>query len=330
MDPGLTDTMSRFFGILPAVESVSTVFYDPFIDPHPGGPYNGTINSDAERENTMVRIVSDTSTLYSSAQAEAAGFHVSPLSVTIDGKTYREFDEITAEAFVAVIRRGHMPTSSQPAIGEVAELYDRFPGDEILNIAMAAGLSGTCQSAQAAADLCAHPENVTVINSRTLCGPHRYLVELAAGLARAGHTLQQIRETVEEKMDTAKSYLVPADLDYLRRGGRLSPLVSHVGQAVNLTPVMTQTDDGTRLTIAGIRRGYAHAVKYIVKALEKAGVGAGWRVYISHADAPDKAEQALSALKAAMPEAHCEIHPLSPAFITQGGPGCVAVQYIQA
>ena len=276
----------------------------------------------------MVRIVSDTSTLYSSAQAQAAGFHVSPLSVTIAGNSYREFDEISAEDFVAIIRQGHMPTSSQPSVGDVAALYDQFPDDQILNISMAAGLSGTYQGAAAAADLCAHPENITVINSRTLCGPHRYLVELASRMAQAGHTLQQIVAVVEEKMDTAKSYLVPADFDYLRRGGRLSPLVSYVGQAVNLTPVMTQTDDGCRLTIAGVRRGYNHAVKYIVKALEKAGVGGGWRVYISHADAMDKAQQAQKALQDAMPEAVYEILPLSPAFITQGGPGCVAVQYL--
>ena len=278
----------------------------------------------------MIRIVSDTSTLYSSAQASQAGFRVSPLSVTINGQTYREFDEISTEEFVAIIRQGHMPTSSQPAIGQVAALYDEFPGDEILNISMAAGLSGTYQSAVAAADLSGHPGDITVVNTRTLCGPHRYLVELATRLVQEGHTVKDIVAKLEEKMSTAKSYLVPADFDYLRRGGRLSPLVSYVGQAANLTPVMTQTDDGTRLTIAGIRRGYGHAVKYITKALEKAHVGKGWRVYISHADAMDKAQQALKTLKEAMPEAIFEILPLSPAFITQGGPGCVAVQYIRA
>ena len=49
-----------------------------------------------------------------------------------------------------------------------------------------------------------------------------------------------------------------------------------------------------------------------------------------HAGALDKAQQTLSALKAAMPDAYYEILPLSPAFITQGGPGCVAVQYVKA
>ena len=36
----------------------------------------------------MVRIVADTSTMYSTTQAREAGFEVAPLSVTIAGKTY--------------------------------------------------------------------------------------------------------------------------------------------------------------------------------------------------------------------------------------------------
>ena len=277
----------------------------------------------------MVRIVSDTSTLYSTAQAEAAGFAVAPLSVTIAGKSYREFDEISSEEFVEIIRQGHMPTTSQPAIGEVVDMYNRYPEEEIINVTMALGLSGTYTSAVAAAQMCDHADKISVINTRTLCGPHRYLVEKAVQWAKEGHTRETILEKLNAIMYTAKSYLVPADFDYLRRGGRLSPLVSYVGKAANLTPIMTQTENGERLTAASIRRGYSHAVKYIVEQLKKAGVGAGWQVQISHAGALDKAEQALKALKAAMPEAEFRIYPLSPAFITQGGPGCVAVQYNQ-
>ena len=278
----------------------------------------------------MVRIISDTSTLYSTTQAKEAGFAVSPLSVTIAGQSYREFDEIDSTRFVEIIRQGNMPTSSQPAIGEVTALYERYPGDEIINIAMAHGLSGTYTSAVAAAQLCDNADKITVINTRTLCGPHRYLVEKAVQMAKEGCSVETIKAWCQEKMDTAKSYLVPADYDYLRRGGRLSPLVSHVGKMAGLSPVMTQTDDGTRLTVASIRRGFPHAVKYIVEQLRKRGVGEGWRVYISHAAVPEKAELALKKLSEAIPGACFEIIPLSPAFITQGGPECMAVQYIQA
>ena len=276
----------------------------------------------------MVRIVSDTSTLYSSKQAEEAGFFVAPLSVTIGGETFREFDEISSDRFVEKIREGNMPTSSQPAIGQVAEVFERFPEDEILNISMAHGLSGTYTSACAAAELVEGGDRITVLNSRTLCGPHRYMVENAVRLAKEGKTKAEILADCERLMQTDKSYLMPDDFEYLRRGGRVSSLVSYVGRAAHLAPVMTQTEDTTQLTIAAVRRSFDQAIKYVGKCLEERGVGKGWRIYITHAAAMDKAQRAHEILVKEFPEAVFEILPLSPAFITQGGPRCVAVQVI--
>ena len=276
----------------------------------------------------MVRIVSDTSTLYSPTQAREAGFAVSALSVTIAGNTYREFEEISSRQFVDIINQGHMPTSSQPAIGEVTALYEEYAGEPILNIAMADGLSGTYRSAVAAAELCENAD-ITVINTRTLCGPHRYMVQRALEMAQAGETRDTITAWLNERMDSAKSFLIPADFDYLRRGGRLSPLVSQVGKMVGLAPIMTQTDDGCRLTVASIRRGYNAAIKYVAEYLQKKNIGAGWRVYIAHAADEAKVELTLNKLTEALPGATIEVVDLSPAFITQGGPGCLAVQYVK-
>ena len=276
----------------------------------------------------MVRIVSDSSTLYSPTQAREAGFAVSPLSVTIAGNTYREFEEISSRQFVEIIHQGHMPTSSQPAIGEVTGLYEQFAGEPILNIAMADGLSGTYRSAVAAAELCDNAGDITVINTRTLCGPHRHMVQTALAMAKAGADKDSIVAWLNSRMDSAKSYLIPADFDYLRRGGRLSPLVSQVGKMVGLAPIMTQTDDGCRLTVASIRRGYNAAVKYVAEALQKKGIGEGWRVYIAHAAEADKVELTLKTLTQALPGANIQVVDLSPAFITQGGPGCLAIQYV--
>ena len=276
----------------------------------------------------MIRIVSDTSTLYSPAQAREAGFAVSPLSVTIAEKTYREFEQISAREFVDIIHQGHMPTSSQPAIGEVTGLYEEFAGEPIVNIAMADGLSGTYRSAVAAAELCDNRENITVVNTRTLCGPHRYMVQKAVEMAYAGESLENILSWLNRRMDSAKSYLIPADFDYLRRGGRLSPLVSQVGKLVGLAPIMTQTDDGCRLTVASIRRGFSAAIRYVAEQLQKKEIGAGWRVYIAHAAGPEKVDLAVKKLRETLPGAAIEVVDLSPAFTTQGGPDCLAVQYV--
>lgn len=277
----------------------------------------------------MVRILADSSTLYSPAQAQAEGFDLTPLSVTIDGRSYREFVDITPNAFLEKIAQGHMPTSSQPAVGDVLALYEKYAGDEILHITMADGLSGTYQSAVAAAELCREEIPVEVVNSRTLCGPHRCLVQYAARQARQGASRAEILQQVEQRMRTEKSYLIPADFSYLRRGGRLSPLVSYVGQAVRFVPLLTLTEDSRQLTLAGVKRTFLQAVDFIARSFVAHGVGENWRITISHAGVPAQARQARALLSRIFPRAEIEILPLSPVFITQGGPGCVAIQTIR-
>lgn len=277
----------------------------------------------------MVRIISDTSTMYSSTQAQDAGFAVSPLSVTINNTSYKELNEITSDEFVSLIGEGHMPTSSQPALGDVMALYEDSGDDEVLNIAMADGLSGTYSTAVAAADCVENKERITVINTGTLCGPHRYMVEAAAKLAKAGATLEQIKQKVHELMETDISFLIPSDFDYLRRGGRLSPLVSLVGKTIKLAPVLTQSKDGRQLVMSGVKRSFKQAIIHVSKELKEWGVTRGWRIYITHAAAPGLAEAAKAQLQEIFSGSTFEIHPLTPVFITQGGPGCVAVQAIR-
>ena len=276
----------------------------------------------------MVRIVADTSTMYSTEAARAAGFDVAPLAVTIAGKTYKELDEIQLEEFVSIIGQGHMPVSSQPALGDVIAMYERCGDNEVLNISMADGLSGTYSTAVAAAQ---NVENgkIEVINTGTLCGPHRYMVEAAAKMAQAGATLQQIKDKVHALMETDLSFLIPSDFDYLRRGGRLSPLVSLVGKTIKLAPVLTQSKDGRQLVMSTVSRSFKLGIKHVIKELKEWGVEQGWRIYVVHSAAAGLAEAARAQLQEAFEHATLEVLPLTPVFTTQGGPGCVAIQVVK-
>ena len=277
----------------------------------------------------MVRIVADTSTMYSTAQAHEAGFEVAPLSVTIAGKSYKELDEIQLDEFVGIIGQGHMPTSSQPALGDVIAMYENCGEDEVLNIAMADGLSGIYSTAVAATQNVDNADKIEVINSGTLCGPHRYMVEVASKMAKAGATLQEIKNKVHALMETDISFLIPSDFDYLRRGGRLSPLVSLVGKAIKLAPVLTQSKDGRQLVMSTVSRSFKLAIKHVAKELKEWGVQKGWRIYVVHAAAPGLAEAARAQLTETFANATLEILPLTPVFTTQGGPGCVAIQVVK-
>ena len=278
----------------------------------------------------MIRIVSDSSTLYTKAEAEAIGIDIAMLSVTVNGKTYREQEEIKTEEFIHIIHQGHVPSSSQPAVGEVLDIYNKYPQDEMLNITIADGLSGTYQTACGAASMAQTPERITVFNSRTLCYPQRVLVLRALDLAKKGFDVHAIIAELEKLLHTAKSYLIPRDFDYLRRGGRLSPLRANIGKLIKLAPVMTPTEDGRQLTRLSLQRSFKRAVQAVANDMKSFGVDAGYQIAISHAMAGDLLGTASQIIGKAFPGIKILTFTLTPAFTVQGGPGCVAIQAIKA
>lgn len=277
----------------------------------------------------MIKILSDSSSLYSKTEALAHGFDISFLAVTINNKTYKEFEEIQTEAFISLINEGHMPTSSQPSIGEVLDLYNTYEEDELINISMADGLSGTYNSACMAKDMATNPDRIHVINSKTLCGPQRYLVDLAVTLARLGKSCEEIKAEIHHAINHTKSYLIPNDFDYLVRGGRLSPLMGKIGGLIKLVPVTVLSEDGKTLESFTKTRSFKKAITKICEAMKEDGVNSHYKIYISHAMREDLAKEAETILLDSIEDADIEVKLLSPAFTTQGGPGCVAIQWIK-
>ena len=276
----------------------------------------------------MAKIITDTSALFSVEEGAGLGVGVLPLSVTLNGQTYREFVDISSEKFLELLKKDGIPTSSQPSIGAVLEMYNRFPEEELLVLCMADGLSGTYQSACSAAKLADSPENITVINTGTLAGPHRYMVEKAAALAKEGLSVAQIVPQLQSSLENNKSFLIPNDFSFLKRGGRLTPLAAAVGGMLKIVPVMTQTEDRGKLEKFAMKRTFPAAIDAIAASLDKMGVTDHYKLYILHADAMELAEKARLLLAGHFPNVQQEILSLSPVFITQGGPGCLAVQVV--
>ena len=275
----------------------------------------------------MIRIITDTSTLYSPAEGKELGIDVNALSVSVAGKNYTEFVDMFADEFVKIVRAGNVPASSQPPVGLVIENYEKYPNDDIINICMADGLSGTYQSALGAIEGLPHQDHIHVINSRTLCGPHRYFVQETLKNIQAGLSLEKVLEKLNYQIDHTRSFLLPQDFDFLRRGGRLTPLAAKALGFLKIQPIMTQTEDGRRLESYGMGRTFMGAIKNLVNEFGKLEGNENYRVYISHADVLGQAEKAKEAFLKQFPNLRVEILDLSPAFITQGGPSCVAVQW---
>lgn len=125
-----------------------------------------------------MRIIADSSTLYSPAEGEKLGVTIIPASVIIKDESYKDFEDISSEGFLDYIEAGNIATSSQPAIGDVLQVFEESD-EEILFLSIGDGLSGTYQNAAGARNCVENHEHIHVVDTRTLAGPQRYLVNKA-------------------------------------------------------------------------------------------------------------------------------------------------------
>lgn len=266
----------------------------------------------------MVQIITDSSVLYAEEEARKAGFEAVPLCVHIGDLEGRDL-QIDMKEFYHRIEAGQIPMSSQPPIGEVVDLYEKYQDSEIINIAIADGLSGTYYGACSAKEMVENRNKITVFNSRTLCGPHRYMVEVAQKMKKAGKSVSEILEWLEQAAQKTESFLIPQDFSFLKRGGRLTPVAAALGSVLKLKPVMKLTGDGTRIDKFFVKRTMSAAVHGIINYLKEKGIGSQHIFYIVHAAAQEEAENIRSMLEKAFPGLETHLMELSPVFVAQGG-----------
>ncbi len=283
----------------------------------------------------MLHIVSDTSTLTTPSQAPQQGFYSVPLEVTIGNESYADYEGITPTKLVERIRQGAIPSSSQPTPSRKLDLYNELlknPDDEVLDISIGNGLSGTYTSACMMKDLCDDPNRVHVYNSKTLCGPQKAMVQAAVKMRDEGASVDEIISHLDEMIKTHHSSILVRDFDFLLRGGRVNAASAMAGKALKLVPVAVLNETGESLSIVGTTRTICKAFSKIKEEIEKKldlGTGKGYTIYLSHGDDEDIANKAVTWFQKVWPEARFEVNELCPMFIVHGGPGCLSVQVIK-
>lgn len=276
----------------------------------------------------MTKIIADSSTLFSIEEGAQKNVAITPIVVTINNKTYREYEEITDVEFINLINQGHIPTSSQPAIGEVVEVLEANQDQDCLILSITDGLSGAYGSAVSASTMVNDPSKIKVLNTKTLCGPHRYVTEIAATMATNGKSIEDIIYTVKQHLEGSISFLLPSDFGYLKRGGRLTPLSATLGGILKIQPIVILTQDGKRLDKFAVARSFDIGISKIIAHLKAANINENHIIYLSHAFAQEKIERTLLKFKESFHNTEIRLLNLSCAFITQGGPGCIAIQTV--
>ena len=196
------------------------------------------------------------------------GIHVIPMPVIIDGRTYFEGVDITAEDFYKKQAAGAEITTSQPSPGDVTAMWDKLlkDYDQVIFIPMSSGLSNTCQTAVMLSDDDAYRGKVYVVDNHRISVPQLQSVYDAGALAEEGKTAAEIKEILEKEALDASIYIAVDTLKYLKKGGRITPATAAVGTVLRLKPVLTI--QGGKLDSHAKTRGMKSAFRTMLQAVK--------------------------------------------------------------
>jgi len=174
-------------------------------------------------------------------------------------------------------------------------------------------------------------QKLYVMDTRCISGGLGLLVMKMVELKESGADFDAvIRWGEEHKLKIAHRFTVD-DLNYLKRGGRVSNAAALVGSALGIKPVLYVPDDGT-LAVARKARGRKAALKTILDAVlnDLSRVdAAGLDMLILHADCLQDAEFVRDQVRLACPDlGQIRISSLGVVIGAHTGPGLLTVFYL--
>lgn len=247
-----------------------------------------------------------------------------PLNIVMDGKIYLDQEEITSEEYLKqLVTLKDIPKTSQPPTGKFAEIYKKYidEGYEILSLHMTHRLSGTIGSAQTAAGMV--NGKVTVVDSGFIAQSYGFIIQNVAELIIKHKSMDEIVAAIDTMKHQSRLFLVISQLDYLRKGGRISRGKGFIGGLMNLKPV-AEVIDGEIQVIQNARTQNA-VVKLLTKEVAKMADDYKYlRIGISQADAMDLLEKIKASIEQYTDE-KISINTTTPIVSTHTGPGAIGL-----
>jgi DegV family protein with EDD domain len=261
-----------------------------------------------------VAVVTDSTTYLPSALFDRWGIEQVSLYVGWGGERKPE-SEYDLDDFYARLRGSDdLPSTSQPSVGDFLACFEPLveAGRDVVSIHIAAGLSGTCESArEAARELAGKGDRgkVEVVDGETGAGGLGCLVLAAAEAAEEGQSLASVVETVRATRAGLDMWFCLDTLEYLRRGGRIGAAQALVGSALRIKPILTF---GTEIAPVGRVRTKKRAMERMVAYLHELRERNASEWFVQHAQSAGDA--------ASLVADGSEILGREPLFCTEVGP----------
>lgn len=184
-------------------------------------------------------IVSDSNCGISKSEADKKGLFILPMPVCIENTFYYEGINLDQKSFFSHLANHEKIHTSQPSPGDLLAMWKNILNhgyDELVYIPMSSGLSGSFDTAYQMAE--EFPEKVYIADVHRISVTQRHAIEDALYLLRHGFDAASIKKELEKNALNSIIFVGVDDLDYLKKGGRITPAAAAMASVLNIKPLL--------------------------------------------------------------------------------------------
>ena len=272
---------------------------------------------------------------------DALGIRMICNRYTLNGEPY--FDDLGKtmpyQVFYDRIRKGETGVTTLINTADYVEYFASLleTGRDVLHVTLSSGLSGTFQSALAAADILKErfpDRKLLIVDSRGASSGYGLQMETLAKLRDEGKTIDELYDWAIANRLHIHHLFCSTTLTYYVRGGRISPAAGRIGNLLGICPVMRMDHPG-HLTVHSRVRTKKRALRALVDQMAELaydGENYSGRCLISHSDCLDDALALKAMVKERFPhiDGEIEVYMIGTTIGCHSGPGTVAVFFFGA
>ncbi len=270
------------------------------------------------------RVVTDSTADLPEEWRAEFGIEVVPLNVLFGNESFKDRVELGEDEFFERLgRAARLPTTSAPAPGEFAAVYERLSAEceGAISIHIGGNLSGTAEAARVGARA-VEGFDVRVVDTRSVTMCIAFLCRVAA----ESPSLEEAVRRVEARLPKLRILALLDTLRYVEMGGRVNRAQAMIGSMLDLKPILGVADGEIR----GLDRVRTRG-KAIPRLLEllRADLPAEY-LSVVHAQAPDAAARIRDELAAELPDTDIVTGQIGTVLATHTGPKALGLAYIKA
>lgn len=217
-----------------------------------------------------VKLVIESSCDIEEKEAQELGVTILSIPITFETEEFYDGVDITKSEFYNKLAEcTELPKTSQITAFRFEEVFEQHVknGDEVVAIVLSSKLSATYNSAVQASEQ--FKDKVFVVDSLSATAGIRILIDYALRLIAENKSAKEIYDLLEEKKSKVQIRAMIDTLKYLKKGGRISPLLAFAGEMMGIKPMIAVIDG--KVEVTGKSLGLKKAINLINKDIERLG-----------------------------------------------------------